>query len=190
MGKLHYANQARQNRYDYYQFSPCWNFEVNGCCKNHYFCNENSKHLWKYVRDSPHHKRPKCFGNLERRYVYDDEDYSYCYEPYDEYAETGILRLSCERCGDYNLGKAYYRPYYYNDTDLWNENINMEPRVYRESIDNHKNKGQLFTNRRWKIKKKNHQYIHDKDNKRKRDKYGNYRSNRRFKKRYQLSLQY
>merc|ERR1712228_1139492 len=66
---------------------------------------------------------------------------------------------------------------------IWNQECT-------ESIDNHKNKGQLFTNRRWKIKKKNHQYIHDKDNKRKRDKYGNYRSNRRFKKRYQLSLQY
>eukprot|EP01083_Nonionella_stella_P161312 528161_1 len=168
----------------------CSNYDVTDCCKNHAYCGYQ-KRYWKYARDSEVHIRPSCEYDMN---LWINSD--------------GKLRR-CKWCWE---TRALTDPYYYYDEDwMYYNDWDPGPSVcddadtakrYGLSKEEHRNKyvcpsRDMMKNkkynkkgvRRWIGSTKKYRKIKS-YNKRRKDKKGSYESNTRFKKRYQLSLQY
>eukprot|EP01084_Bolivina_argentea_P042351 78094_1 len=173
----------------------CSNYDVTDCCKNHAYCGCQRRY-WKYARDTVLHSAPSCQYDM------------------DIFINTNGREKRCKLCWNtrelLNQYDSYYADYeddwdyyYYHYYDYYNEKIWCEmdnSKRYGVSKDVHRKKylcpsRDMMKNRKYNKKRalriptkkcqKRKSYM-----KRKKDKKGKCESNMRFKKRYQLSLQY
>eukprot|EP01083_Nonionella_stella_P281112 956510_1 len=170
----------------------CSNYDVTDCCKNHAYCGFQRQY-WKYARDSEDHCAPRCCydmnlwinsnGELRRcKWCWKTRALTDPYWYYEEY--------------DYDSGEHYV----HSGLNICNDADNAK--TYGVSKEEHRNKylcpsRDMMKNKKynkkgvWRWRKSTKKYRKRKSyNKRKKDKKGSYESNTRFKKRYQLSLQY
>eukprot|EP01083_Nonionella_stella_P184491 669971_1 len=172
----------------------CSNYDVTDCCKNHAYCGCQRRY-WKYARDDVTHYVPQCQYDMDMLINSNGKEKrcKFCWKTRD------LLNKYNPYYDDYD--SDYY--YYYYDDDYYGCGIPDEldtSKRYGVSKDMHRKKyvcpsRDMMKNKKYNKKRalriptkkcqKRKSYI-----KRKKDKKGKRESNMRFKKRYQLSLQY